>query len=123
MKITSIITLCALSCCFQVAGTSLIKYVINVNPINSVKDYLPFLLHVKVILALTFVFVAALIMFKALSFGSLSLVTPIFTAINFIFTIIAGKYLFNEPMSFAKISGLVIIMVGVFLVANSENNL
>jgi len=123
MKLANIIFLCTLSCCFQIAGTSLIKYVLNENPIHSAKDYVPFLLQPKVILALTFVFFAALIMFKALSFGDLSLVTPIFTTINFIFNVIAGRYLFDEPMNFTKISGLVIIVVGVFLVANSENNL
>jgi multidrug transporter EmrE-like cation transporter len=120
MKIANIIFLCFVSSCFQIAGTSLIKIAINQNPIVSVKDYLPFLLQLKVIMALTFVFVAALIMFKALSFGSLSLVTPVFTAINFLFTIIAGKFLFDESMSLAKISGLLIIVIGVVLVANSE---
>ena len=120
MKIASIIFLCFVSACFQIAGTSLIKVAINQNPIVAVKDYLPFLFQLKVMLALSFVFVAALIMFKALSFGSLSMVTPVFTTINFLFTIIAGKLLFNESMSLAKISGLLIILIGVILVANSE---
>lgn len=120
MKIFTIILLCFLSSCFQIAGTSLIKQVINQNPINNIKDYIPFLFQIKVILALSFVFIAAMVMFKALSFGSLSLVTPIFTAINFIFTIIAGKFLFNEAMSLGKLSGIFIIIIGVVLVANSE---
>lgn len=120
MRILNIIFLCFLSCCFQVAGTSLIKFVLNNSPIASVRDYLPFLADLKVVLALSCVFIAALIMFKALSYGSLTLVTPIFTAINFVFTIIAGKYFFNEQMSMMKVSGLVIIIAGVFLVANSE---
>ncbi len=120
MKIASIIIVCFLSSCFQIAGTSFIKIAINQTPIVSVKDYLPFLLQPKVIMALFFVFIAALILFKALSLGSLSLVTPVFTAINFVFTIIAGKYLFNESMGLAKISGLLIILIGVILVANSE---
>lgn len=120
MKIAGIVFLCFVSSCFQIAGTSFIKIAINETPIVSVKDYIPFLLQLKVIMALAFVFVAALIMFKALSFGSLSLVTPIFTAINFVFTIIAGKFLFEESMSLAKISGLLIILLGVILVANSE---
>ena len=121
MKLTNIVLLCLLSCCFQIAGTGLIKFVLNQSPINTVKDYLPFLFQVKVILALIFVFIAALIMFKALSFGSLSLVTPIFTTKNFIFTVMVGRYFFNENISFVKITGLVIILVGVLLVANSEN--
>lgn len=120
MKIVNIIFLCFLSSCFQIAGTSLIKFAINQNPIESIKDYWPFLWQVKVILALSFVFIAALIMFKALSFGSLSVVTPIFTAINFLFTIVAGKFLFDESTSLIKISGLVLIIIGVVLVANSE---
>jgi multidrug transporter EmrE-like cation transporter len=123
MKIATIILLCFASSCFQIAGTSFIKIAINQSPIVSVKDYLPFLLQPKVIMALSFVFIAALIMFKALSFGSLSLVTPIFTAINFLFTIIAGKFLFDESMGLAKISGLVIIVIGVVLVANSESTI
>jgi multidrug transporter EmrE-like cation transporter len=123
MKIATIILLCFASSCFQIAGTSFIKIAINQSPIVSVKDYLPFLLQPKVIMALSFVFIAALIMFKALSFGSLSLVTPIFTAINFLFTIIAGKFLFDESMGLAKISGLIIIVIGVVLVANSESTI
>ena len=99
MKIATIFFFCFLSSCFQIAGTSLIKVAVN---------------------ALGFVFIAALILFKALSTGSLSLVTPMFTAINFVFTIIVGKFLFNESMSLAKIAGLLIIIVGVLLVANSE---
>lgn len=120
MKIASIVFLCFLSSCFQIMGTSIIKYVINQNPIDSVKDYLPFLLQIKVILALCFVFVAALIMFKALSFGSLSVVTPVFTAINFLFTILAGKFLFNDSMGLIKIFGLLLILIGVVMVANSD---
>lgn len=121
MKLAYIVLFCLLSSCFQITGTSLIKYSINENPIVSVKDYIPFLFQVKVIFALGSVFIAALIMFKALSYGSLSLVTPIFTAINFIFTVVAGRFLFHETMSLAKISGLFIILVGVIMVANSEN--
>lgn len=121
MKIATILLFCFISSCFQIAGTSLIKVAVNHTPIAGLKDYIPFLLQPKVILALSFVFIAALILFKALSVGSLSLVTPIFTAINFIFTIIAGRFLFHETMSLAKISGLFIIIIGVFLVANSEH--
>jgi len=120
MKILSIVLLCFLSTCFQIAGTSLIKFVLNQAPIVTLRDYIPFLMEVKVILAFAFVFVAALIMSKALSIGSLSLVTPVFTAINFVFTVIAGKLLFNDPMSMTKVSGLLIIIIGVILVANSE---
>lgn len=120
MKIATIIFLCFISSCFQITGTTLIKTAINQNPISNINDYIPFLLQFKVILALSFVFIAALIMFKALSYGSLSLVTPVFTAINFLFTVIAGKLFFDESMSLAKISGLFIIIVGVILVANSE---
>ena len=120
MKIANIILLCFASSCFQVTGTTIIKYVINKSPIDSISDYIPFLFQVKVILALTCVFVAAMFLVKALSFGSLSLVTPIFTAINFVFTVLSGRLLFNDNMSLTKISGLLIIIVGVFLVANSE---
>jgi len=120
MKIFNIIFLCFISCCFQVTGTSLIKYVLNESPIVTARDYIPFLLHLKVILAFSFVFVAAMIMSKALSIGSLSLVTPVFTAINFVFTVLVGRLLFNDSMSLSKVSGLIIIIVGVVLVANSE---
>jgi multidrug transporter EmrE-like cation transporter len=120
MKIAGILLFCFISSCFQIAGTSFIKIAINQSPIVSVKDYIPFLLQIRVITALAFIFIAALVLFKALSLGSLSLVTPMFTAINFLFTIIAGKYLFNENMGLMKISGLFIIIIGVVLVANSE---
>lgn len=112
---------CFLSSCFQVTGTSLLKNAINKHPIVNLKDYLPFLIQFQVICALAFIFIAALIVIKALSIGSLTLVTPLFTAINFLFTIIAGKYIFHESMSLMKISGLIIIVVGVILVAQSED--
>lgn len=121
MKIATILFLCFLSSCFQIVGTSLIKTAVNETPIVGLKDYLPFLFQWKVILALSCVFFAALILFKALSSGSLTLVTPIFTAINFIFTIAAGRMLFHESMSLVKISGMLIILIGVFVVANSES--
>jgi multidrug transporter EmrE-like cation transporter len=120
MKITTIVLLCLLSACFQVMGTSLIKTAITKTPIASVKDYIPFLLQLNVILALGFVFIAALVMFKALSFGSISLVTPIFTAINFVFTLAVGRFVFDEPIGWVKLTGISVIVIGVFLVANSE---
>lgn len=41
------------------------------------------------------------------------------TSLAYILTAIAGYYYFGEPLSFARILGIIIILIGVYLVAQT----
>jgi len=75
MKIAGVLFLCL--SCFQIEETNFIKIVFDQNPIVPVKDYLPFLLRLTIVMTLTVAGIATLIICIALSVPSLSLGTAI----------------------------------------------
>jgi multidrug transporter EmrE-like cation transporter len=118
----TIVLLCLVSGCFQVVGTTVVKSVLKDQPVATLGDYVGLLTNYKVLLAMSCLFAAAMVIFKALSIGQLSVVTPVFTGINFVFTVAAGRYLFSESLGFPRISGLLLILTGVVVVALTSDN-
>lgn len=65
--------------------------------------------------------VGALLMIKAYSFGSLSVLQPILS-INYIFTLLFGYAILSESISTTKLIGVLIITTGVFILGGSDND-
>ena len=101
----------------NVAGASTIKYSIQDFQLNSPRDYINLLLMPKVLLGLSVIFLSALVMFKALSLGKFSLVGPVATGINFLFTILVGLLFFKEKLSIQMYVGLLMILGGISLMS------
>jgi len=101
----------------NVAGSSLIKYNLSGNKLSSFVDYVNLLLKPGVLLGFVSIFLSALVMFKALSVGKFSVIGPLATGINFMFTIAVGVMFFNDKLSFQAYVGLVLILVGITLIS------
>ena len=104
---------------FNVAGAALIKSQIQTGKpsFNGIGDYLIFLLKAKTLLGLGLVFLAALILFKALSLYEFTRVIPLSIGINFILTAALGHFWFHESLPLMKLSGMGLILAGSILIA------
>lgn len=78
-----------------------------------------FLIQPSVIFAFAVIFLSALVMFKALSSGAFSLVIPIATGINFIFTVAIGYYLFNDTLNLRSVIGFLLILLGILVLSSN----
>lgn len=104
----------------NVSGAAIIKRELKLNPINSVNDFIPLLLNIKIDAALLIIFVSALVMFKALSLSKFSVVVPIATGINFVLTILIGYFLFQDKLSILHFLGIVIVLTGIIIISFAE---
>jgi multidrug transporter EmrE-like cation transporter len=59
---------------------------------------------------------AALVWFRVLSTQPLSLAYPLLVSLTFLFVTLGAVTLLEEPMTARKLAGLVIILVGIFIV-------
>jgi len=64
--------------------------------------------------------IGALVMLYAYKFGSLSVLQPTLS-INYVFTIILAIFVLNEPITFMKIGGILIIILGVILIGGGDS--
>ncbi len=117
---TKAIILCLLYAFFNVTGAAIIKNIIKGKSLNTFAEWIKFLFNAQVILALALVFLSALILFKALSSGSFSMVIPVAVGINFIFTIAIGYFIFKDQLNLASFIGFTLIISGIILL--SVNN-
>jgi len=60
-----------------------------------------------------------LIWLRVLSFNDLSRAYPIFATIVFLFTTIGSIKFLNEDISFMRVVGIAVMLVGIFIVARS----
>ena len=72
------------------------------------------------IIGFIFYGVGALVMIVAYKFGSLSVLQPILS-LNYIITIILAKSILNESITLLKVTGILIIMVGVILIGGGDD--
>jgi multidrug transporter EmrE-like cation transporter len=103
---------------FNSSGAVLIKYHLRNRSLIGVKDWVGFLLQPTIIFAFLIIFISALLLFKALSLGAYSVVIPTATAINFIFTVLIGYFLFKERVNLAMLSGIALILTGLFILTH-----
>ncbi len=67
--------------------------------------------NMHLILALALYFISALLIVTALKYGELSLVYPLI-ATGFIWVALLSKIIFDEPLTFGKLSGILLIVFG-----------
>jgi multidrug transporter EmrE-like cation transporter len=101
----------------NVGGASLIKAFLQQHPIQKLGDYIPVLTSPQVIAGFGLIFIAALVLFKALSVVEFSFVIPLATGINFLLTVLVGYYLFSEKLGPLAYVGIVLIFTGILLLS------
>ena len=120
MNFISIIFYCVAYATCNVCGAALIKSELKDTQLRGFADYFNFLFRYKVILGFAVVFLSAFILIKALSVAKISLVNPIATGMNFIFTLLLGYYLFQEKLTALHYFGMALILVGILLITSAE---
>ena len=107
----------------NVSGAGLIKKQLSIgSTLNGINDYITFLFKPLVILGFVFVFLSALVMFKALSLAKFSAIIPIATGINFALTVLVGVFIFGDKLNFYSYIGLLLIIVGILLISLTNNS-
>jgi len=61
----------------------------------------------------------ALLMITAYKFGSLSVLQPILS-LNYVISLFVGYYFLDESVSIQNLSGVIIIILGVYLIATGD---
>ncbi|WP_455761750.1 EamA family transporter [Phocaeicola coprophilus] len=61
----------------------------------------------------------ALLMITAYKFGSLSVLQPILS-LNYVISLFVGYYFLNESVSIQNLLGVIIIILGVYLIATGD---
>lgn len=115
-----IIGLCIFYALLNVAGTAMIKLELQGRELTFMRDYWQLLLSSRVIIGFCFIFISALVMFKALSGSRFSMVIPAATGINFLFTVFVGLFLFHDKLTFYNLAGMFLILAGIALMAISK---
>lgn len=71
------------------------------------------------LIGFAFYAVGALVMLIAYRFGSLSVLQPMLS-VNYIITLILAHFVLHEAITPARIIGIAVIMVGVFLIGGGD---
>jgi len=114
------ILFCLLYAILNVSGAAIIKNELVSKPIESINDYFPLLLNLKVLVAFIIIFLSALVMFKALSMMKFSIVLPIANGINFGLTVIFGILIFHDKINLYHVFGLSLILFGIIIMGIAE---
>lgn len=64
-------------------------------------------------------FVAALVWFRTIALAPLSIAYPLMVSLTFITVTIGSIIFWNEPLTFQKLVGLLVIMAGIVLTSTS----
>jgi len=121
MKIGLIVIFCFSYALLNVTGAAIIKSLLKVQKLDDFSSWLNFLLNFKVVGAFALIFVSALVMFKALSYGNFSIVVPVATGINFLLTVIIGYFFFHDKITLYSIFGFVLILFGIAILSLNNN--
>ena len=114
---TKAVLYCALYALLNVSGAAIIKWNLKGKALTTLNQWVNLLLNVQVICAFALIFVSMLVIFKALSTANFTFVIPVSAGINFIFTIIAGYYIFKDQLSLASFAGFALIISGILLLS------
>lgn len=112
---------CFLYALFNVSGAAIIKWKLKGRALNELNQWIGFLFEIPVIAAFALIFISALLMFKALSGGQFTFIIPVATGVNFMLTVIAGYFIFKDPVNFISFMGFALILSGIILL--SLNNI
>ena len=117
MNVVAIILYCTLYAILNICGSSSIKYALKDKTLSSFGDYIDFLLNPLVIAGFIFIFLSALVMFKALSEGRFSFVVPLSVGVNFVLTVVVGTSVFDDKLNAISYIGLSLILSGIILMS------
>jgi multidrug transporter EmrE-like cation transporter len=110
---------CLLYAILNVSGAAIIKLKLRGIILDGFKDWVGFLISIHVLVAFSLIFISALVMFKALSSGTLSFTVPVATGINFALTIGAGHFIFKDNLNLLSFVGFVFILLGIIILSFS----
>ena len=119
MKTHIIFLFSALYAFFNASAALIIKKKLLTYKIIGMKDFIVFLIDPTIAFAFLLIFISMFFSMKALSLSSFSFVIPLTIAINFIFTISIGVIFFKDQLQLVSYIGLVLILVGIILLAQS----
>ena len=111
------VAFCFLYALLNVSGAAIIKLKLKGRSLVSFDNWWRFLLEAQVIFAFVLIFISALVMFKALSTGNFTFVIPVSAGINFVLTVIAGYFLFKDPLNYVSFIGFALIITGIFILS------
>lgn len=100
---------------FNVMGAAIIKNKLLLGNIHTFREFIFFLVDVKIILAMSFIFVSMFFSIKALSLDKFSLVIPILTGVNFLVTLAVGHIFFKDELALTGYLGIIFIIIGIYL--------
>lgn len=100
---------------FNVAGAAIIKNKLLSENIGTFKEFIFFLIDIKIILAMIFIFISMFFSIKALSIDRFSSVIPILTGVNFLVTVGVGYFFFKDELSLTGYMGILFIIIGIYL--------
>lgn len=75
---------------------------------------------VSLIIGFVLYIFGAMIMIIAYRYGSLSVLQPILS-LNYVFSILLGVFVLHENFNILKLSGIIVIILGVILIAGGDN--
>lgn len=108
---------CALYAVLNVSGAAIIKWNLKGKTLAGFNQWLSVLFNAQVIGAFVLIFASMLVIFKALSSANFTFVIPVSAGINFILTVIAGYYIFRDPLNLASFIGFTLIISGILLLS------
>lgn len=108
---------CALYALLNVSGAAIIKWNLKGKVLTTLNEWISLLLNIQVIGAFALIFVSMLVIFKALSSANFTFVIPVSAGINFVFTIIAGYYIFKDQLNMVSFAGFALIISGIILLS------
>jgi len=100
---------------FNVAGASIIKNKLNSGTISTISDFFVFLLDLRIIAAMSLIFISMFFSIKVLSFDKFSSVIPVLTGVNFMVTVAVGHIFFKDTLSLMGYVGILFIILGIYL--------
>jgi multidrug transporter EmrE-like cation transporter len=104
----------------NVSGAALIKMQLQETSPVEFQDYIWFMLKPRVIAGFAVVFLSSMILIKALSLSKISLINSMSTGMNYSLTLIMGYFLFQDRLTLVHYIGIVLILVGVFVITLAE---
>lgn len=108
---------CILYAVLNVTGAAIIKWNLKGKVLNEFGQWVNFLLNVQVIGAFSLIFISALVIFKALSTAAFTFVIPVSSGINFVFTLVAGYFIFKDRINFISYFGFAMILSGIIILS------
>jgi len=100
---------------FNVAGAAIIKNKLSYGSIADFKQFLFFLMDIKIVAAMFLIFVSMFFSIKALSLDKFSLIIPILTGVNFLVTVGVGYLFFKDILYVSGYIGILLITIGIYL--------